>query len=357
MFDSQEQDNNDKGATQDAVPQRRGIVTEIARIAGVSKSTVSRALSGSPQVSAATIKRIRKLADELSSAAEDDLTTHERFAGNVAVIAPTDAIRLQRLRHPFYVELAAAIGGQLTAHGYGMTISALPLWSDRAVEEFIKQGRLSGYIVIGHTKDSERINAIEERFGRVVTWGAQIPGQKFCTVGSENVNSSRNAIRHLLKLGRKRVLFVGSRQFLETALRYDGYKQALEEAGIAVDERLALDVPPFDPVRAFSEIKHRIEAGLKFDSIFATSDLLAMCCITACTKAGMQVPQDVSVIGFDDIKVAPFFNPPLTTVRQDIGVGAALIVEKLLRTIAGETVESEVLSTELVIRESCGAVT
>ena len=348
---SQEEDNT-LNSGDNPISQRRGLVTEIARVAGVSKSTVSRALSGSPQVSAATIQRIRKLADQLSSTSATTIT-EDAQTRTVAVIAPTDAVRLQRLAHPFYVELTAAIGSQLTTHGYGMMISALPLWSDRAIEEFRKKGNIKGYIVIGHTQDSERINAIREQFNPLVAWGAQIPGQKYCSVGSENIQSSYTAVRHLLRLGRKQILFIGSRQYLETSLRYDGYTKALAEAGLEPDEELILDVPPFDPTRFSSEITRRIESGLKFDGIFTTSDLLAMCCITACEKHGLSVPRDISVIGFDDIRLAAFFNPPLTTIRQNTNIGASLLVEKLLRMMAGETVESETLAAELVIRDSC----
>ncbi len=103
----------------------------------------------------------------------------------------------------------------------------------------------------------------------------------------------------------------------------------------------------------FNHVNELLQGELDFDGIFAASDNIAMGAINALQQQGYRVPEDVSVVGFDDIPIAPFFSPPLTTIRQNIHAGGKLLVEKILKQINGdETVTSQMLATELVVRSS-----
>ena len=335
---------------------RRRTMEEIAELSGVSKSTVSRALAGSEQVSPATKERIFKYAFEQDI--EEQKPSNHGAIGTIAIIAPTDATMSQRMNHPFYTELTTAIIQELGMLGYSSMITQLPIWSETAVNQYFEKHDFAGCVVVGQTIESDFKNAfmLSEKVPGVVSWGVEIPNQPFVTVGSENKQSTREIVAHLLKNGRKRIAFLGNREYPEAQLRFQGYELAHQDYGLAIEPDLLIDAPPFDLKYASLIIKEFIQNGVQFDSFYATSDLLAMTAISALLEMGVKVPEDVAAVGFDDIRMASYFCPPLTTVRQNIEVGAKRLVEKLIRTINGQEVASEVLSTELVIRKSCGVI-
>lgn len=342
------------GLSSSEIKLARGRITELAKQLGISKSTVSRALSGSSQVSRETREKIISFLNQKEGASEDK-GAPPVTKGNVAIISATDG-GLQHFPHPFFLELIAAIGAELTPHGYGIQLADIPLWSDVAVRNFHEGNRPAGYIVIGQTRDLERMESLAGLISPLVVWGGASPNQTYCSVRSENMQPAKVAVQHLLKQGRRRIAFVGDRRYFETQRRFEGYRQALVSADLPIDEDLILEIAPFDPNGASTSITDLYSAGKSFDALFCTSDLMAMSCISSLQQTGVSVPGDVAVIGFDDVHLSAFFNPPLTTVRQKIGIGASLLVEKLLLAIDGEQSESEILSADLIIRKSCGAV-
>ena len=187
-----------------------------------------------------------------------------------------------------------------------------------------------------------------------MVWGAQLPGQQYCSVGSDNREGGHRATRHLLRLGRKRIAFVGDTVAPEVQLRFEGYKQALEEAGIGFDPKLVRPAH-FFPESAMEAVDVLIEQGMEFDGLVAASDMIAIGAMRALSNAGKRVPTDVSVIGYDDVLVAGFSSPALTTIRQDVVKAGRLVVSKLLRLLDGEKVQSSRLPTDLIVRESCGS--
>jgi DNA-binding LacI/PurR family transcriptional regulator len=189
----------------------------------------------------------------------------------------------------------------------------------------------------------------------LAVWGAHLPQQLYCTVGGDNVAGGDAATQHLIGGGRRRIAFLGDTQLPEVAHRYEGYRRALARHGLAVARRLVLPVA-FVAERARTAVQALIDERVGFDAIFACSDVLAMTAIGILRENGLRVSEDVAVVGYDDIDMAAFFNPPLTTVRQSIDAGGHALVDSLFTLIAGKRCEPRVLPTELIVRATSAAV-
>jgi DNA-binding LacI/PurR family transcriptional regulator len=159
------------------------------------------------------------------------------------------------------------------------------------------------------------------------------------------------ATRHLLRLGRRRVAFVGDARLPEVNLRQQGYRQALAEAGLQADPALELPVP-FEIIAARSALDRLCASGAAFDGVLACSDLLALQAVQALRATGRQVPGDVAVVGYDDMPVATYSDPPLTTVHQPVALAGAELVDALLTLLRGERAAPRVLPVHLVVRDS-----
>jgi len=184
-----------------------------------------------------------------------------------------------------------------------------------------------------------------------VVWGAQFPGQKYCTVGTDNALGGRRATQHLIKLGRKRILFLGGSD-PEAMQRYRGYTEALQEAGMPIDDALSARVE-FEAESAEAAVDRLMLLKIPFDGIVAASDLIALGGIRALHRKGIDVPGNISVVGYDNMLLSRLSTPTLSTVQQDIPKAGRLLVSKLLDWTGDP--RPEMLSTELIIRESCGA--
>jgi DNA-binding LacI/PurR family transcriptional regulator len=179
-----------------------------------------------------------------------------------------------------------------------------------------------------------------------------MPKQAYCSVGSDNPLGGRRATLHLARLGRRRIVFLGDTEAPESMQRYQGYVAALNEAGLPVDPKLSVPTL-FDLEAAEAATDALLARRVKFDGIVAASDLIALGAIRALEHAGVKVPADVSVVGYDDVPFARYSRPALTTVRQDTALAGRLLLSKLLNGDSSE-LRSERLPTDLVVRESCG---
>ena len=187
-----------------------------------------------------------------------------------------------------------------------------------------------------------------------VIWGPVVENQPGHYLCCDNDFGARLATRHMLAQGRRKIAFVGgaSDQWPEFKLRHRGYTEALHEAGLGPDPRLRAEAQSSEAA-GYSAGVRLLDSGVPFDAVFAASDLIAMGAIHALQDRGLTVPNDVAVIGFDDIVAAADFNPPLTTVRRQRLAGE-LLVDNLIRLIEGRAVELTAIVPELVIRASCG---
>ena len=180
---------------------------------------------------------------------------------------------------------------------------------------------------------------------------AQLRQQLYCSVGGDNVDGGLLATRHLLSRGRRHIAFVGDAALPEVQLRHDGHVQALRQAGLEPDARLNLPVP-FEVMAARTALDALFAGGTAVDAVLACSDLLALQAVHAAQAAGRQVPRDVAVVGYDDMPVAAYSSPALTTVHQPVAQAGAEIVEALLGQLAGERAAPRTLPVHLVLRDS-----
>jgi DNA-binding LacI/PurR family transcriptional regulator len=327
---------------------------DLARLAGVSITTVSRALNDSPAVNQKTKSQIWKLAREHDYPFRGYMPAGPTTAAaTVAVVIPRPQGREPRLSDPFVLELVAGIGEASRARGCDFLVSHVAPASLAELEGLMATNRVNGVMFLGQSSLHAAFNRLAEKESRFAVWGAQLPQQAYCSVGSDNPLGGRRATLHLARLGRRRIVFLGDTEAPESMQRYQGYLEALGQAGLAVDPRLTVPAH-FETEAAEASVDALLGRRVKFDAIIAASDLIALGAIRALLRAGISVPGDVSVVGYDDIPFARYSRPALTSVRQDTQLAGRLLVSKLLNVEPGGELRSERLPTDLIVRESCG---
>jgi len=326
-------------------------MSELAAMAGVSVSTVSRALAGKTVINEHTRAKVVELAREHgfrpNQAAQNFRLGRSRAIG---VIIPLGHEVDQHPSDPFFMTLLGHLADALTDRNYDLLLSRVIPADDRWLDDLIESGRVDGAIVIGQSDQSAVIDAAAARHRALVVWGAQYEGQVHCSVGSDNRAGGRLAAQHLIARGKRRLVFLGDPSAPEFALRGQGFAEACQAAGLGDAVRTL-------PIQLTSEAAYRtvsafLDLDPSVDGIFAASDVIAMSAIQALAEHGLKVPDDVAVIGYDDILLAGHVMPPLTTIRQDLARGADLLVDLLFRRIAGEDCASVAMVPELIVRGS-----
>ena len=332
--------------------RRRLQMADIARLAGVSVSTVSRALSGSRLISTETRQRVEELARSLNYSINVGAQNLRRKQNRtVAVVIPYDRVSRQHISDPFFLAMLGSLADALTERGFDMLLSRVDADSLDTAAQLHNSGVAIGIILIGQWRHHDQLNLLAARRVPIVVWGAQMQQQLYCSVGGDNLAGGLMATRHLLQQGRKRIVFVGDPLLPEVERRHRGHLDALAEQGIA-DDPLRLVAVPFDAAAARAGIAALCERGVAFDAVFACSDVLASAVMQTLHQHGLAVPADVAVVGYDDIEWASHSNPPLTTVRQPIATAGVALVDALLRVTEGESVAPLTLPVELVVRTS-----
>ena len=325
---------------------------KLARLAKVSVSTVSRALNDHPSISSSKKKELWALARKHGYEFRRHMPASPIGAeGAITIVTPRVRGRPLPLSHPFFLELLASIGEAARDRGCDFTVSHLTPANYEDLVHATTTGRANGVIFLGQGTLHDEFNRLAETDSRFVVWGAQIPGQKYCTVGTDNVLGGKRATQHLLKLGRRRLLFLGGSD-PEATQRYRGYAEALQEASVAIDDTLIGRVE-FEAESAEAAVDALLRRKVRFDGIVAASDLIALGAIRALHRESVDVPKDVSVVGYDNNLLSRLSTPTLSTVQQDIPKAGRVLVSKLLEWTGD--FRPEMLSTELIIRESCGA--
>lgn len=327
-------------------------MADLARIAGVSESTVSRALADHPVVATATRTRIKALASELGYRI-NPIARNLRAgrSGVIAVVVPLQHDRDGHLTDPFMMSMLAYLADELTSRGYSMLLSKVVQDSPTWLEAALSQSVAEGVVLVGQSHQHEVINAAAGRGSPVVAWGAAMPGQAYPCVGSDNRRGGLLATRHLVRHGRRRIAFLGDERLPEMAQRYAGYREALDAAGIDFDTRLLLRTP-FAGDEAYRAFRGLLAQNIPLDGVVAASDVIAISAIRALNDRGIRVPQDVSVVGYDDVPLAQYTHPALTTVRQDLKRGAELLTLALIERLHGGDPRPAPIEPSLVIRES-----
>lgn len=327
-------------------------MADIARLAGVSTSTVSRALSHSPLVNQETRDRILDLARSLNytiNIGAQNLRLQQNRT--VAVVIPIEQATRQQLSDPFFLSMLGSLADALSEQGFDTLVSRVDADQVDAAAAPFDGGRAIGVILIGQGRHHDQLNKMAARGVPFVVWGAQLPQQLYTTVGGDNVTGGRLAAERLLAQGRRRIAFLGDTTLPEVEQRHRGYIQALAAQGLAPDPQLHV-ASSFLPESGGQAVEELARRGAAYDALFACSDLLAMKAIYALRAQGRDVPGDVAVVGYDDIELAGYCHPPLTTVRQPRDVAARALVSALLARVDGQSASSIQLPTHLALRAS-----
>lgn len=328
---------------------------DLADLAGVSRATASRALNDSPLISEKTKSKLRALADKhdyrVNRRARD---FRLRRSSVISVVFMLDIKSEQHMSDPFFLEMLGGIADCLAEHEYDLLLAHAPIPNILELEDSRVLQHSDGVIFVGQGEQHEQLNRLARGDKPIVAWGGAVDHKDYYLVGGDNVSGAYAATRHLLDLGRRRIAFFGNTANPEISLRYTGYQKALHEYGLETDPTLKADVP-FEINLAREAVIDVLESDSDFDAVVCASDVMALAAIATFGELGLRVPQDVAVVGYDDIGLAAFSSPPLTTVRQNIRFAGRVLVETVLGLINGETVTDTTLASELIVRQSCGA--
>ncbi len=333
---------------------------DIAYHAGVSQATVSRALRGSPLVSAETRRRIQAIAKQLNYKVDKNASNLRRqHSVTLALLLFEDPTSDDSLINPFFLSMLGSITRACARQGYDLLISFQQL-SDDWHADYQDSHKADGLILLGYGDylvARSKLEGLVDQGTHFVRWGAVVEGQPGISIGCDNNQGGRAITEHLLAQGRRDIAFIGdiSPGCPEFSDRYRGYCTALREAGLAVDAQLQVDAADSTETVGQRAMRQLLARGPRIDAVFAASDLMAIGAMRALEEAGLKVPRDVAVVGFDDIPVAGLTNPPLTTVAQDTKRAGELLVETLIHLIRNEPTSSVMLPARVVVRRSCGA--
>ena len=335
---------------------RRPTSFDIAALAGVSQPTVSRALSGNPSVSEETRNRVLEAARQLHYIVDKNASgLRKRQSRTIALLFFEDPTPDDTLINPFYLSMLGSLTRACASKGYDLLISMQQLSGDWHVD-YEDSRKADGILLLGYgdyMTARPRLEQLVRQGTHFVRWGAARAGQVGTTVGSDNEQGGFMAGKHLVERGRRAIAFLGtvSDDCPEFVERWNGYRRALAEAGLAQDEALRMDASPSEEAGRAAAQK-LLEQGVPFDGIFATSDLVAIGAMRALHEAGKRVPEDVSIVGFDDLAAARMAEPAITTVAQDTRLAGETLVETLIAKIEERAPESVLLPVRLVVRSS-----
>jgi DNA-binding LacI/PurR family transcriptional regulator len=333
-----------------SAPLARAVsIKEIARLAQVSHSTVSRALRHSPLVNPETAERIRRIAEESgycpSGPARSLVTRHTETIG-VVVTSIAD---------PFHADVVGGIEEAANERGFSVFLAnsnADPERELRVVRSF-QQRRVDGLIVAASRVGALHLSALSRMRIPIVLVNNQHPSEFVHSVAIANAQAAREATRHLVALGHRRIAYIGDRfGYQSDTERFAGYRQALAEADLPFEPELVVHGNG-KPDGAPPAVARLLALAAPPTALFCYNDMTALGALRYLRSCGLRVPEDLSLVGFDDLFLAEYTDPPLTTMRQpmwQMGRAAARMLLDLLEGSA--TVDNVQMPAELILRQS-----
>jgi LacI family repressor for deo operon, udp, cdd, tsx, nupC, and nupG len=333
--------------------QKRTKMTDVAALAGVSVATVSRALADSGPVSAKARRQIDKALEAtgytLNSVAQ---SLRRKVSRTIIVIVPD-------VGNPFFSIVLRGIEEHAVAIGYSVLIG-------NAHNDPKREALYGQHVMAGRADGLILINGRLPHFGPgartwrppIVAVSERIRGVDVPLVGVDNVRASEIAVRHLLELGHRRIGHIGGTpRNAMTIDRFAGHRRALRRFGLATDAAY-VSYGDFSIESGAHAARLLLELKQPPTAIFASNDDMAIGAMNEAKARGMRVPQDISVVGFDDVPFAASYDPPLTTIRQPFFEMGACAMDALSKLLEGETPDQRqlLLATELVIRRSTAAL-
>lgn len=321
----------------------RMTMDDLAKLAGVSKMTVSRALRNSALVAIET----RELVQDLARTHGYRINVSARNlrlqrSHTVAVIVEMIPSPERPMHDPFPLELLGGIMQALTTDHYNLLLTTLQGVDGPSMQ------LADGLILLGQGPHGDAVERLEHSGIPLVIWGSEPQGGPHVVVGSDNRQGGALVAQRFLSIGRRRLLFLGDTDHAEIAERWAGFSHELQSQGLCASH---LHVPGFTFADGAASARQiTADGGCRFDGVFAANDLIAMGLIRGLAEHSLRVPEDVSVLGYDDAPMATNFIPPLSTVRQNWREGGMLLARKVIDLINGDSTTSEVLPATLIVR-------
>jgi LacI family transcriptional regulator len=325
---------------------------DIANEAGVSQTTVSRVLNDDPRVAEATRERVRAIIERSgytpNAIARGLVTSRTNLVG----VAITDIV------NPFYPELVEAIAGQLGEHGLRMVFANTAGQPDDLYTRVLLEQRVDGIIFTSALLDSPTVRELAERNFPIVLANRYVDGVACDSVTGDNVSGARAAADYLLELGHRRIaVLLGHPRTSTSRDRLAGFKAGLAGSGVQVDPGL-LREGRYAYEASYKQTNELLDLPRAPTAIFCLNDVMALGALNAARRSGFRVPDDVSVIGFDDVRLSSWETFGLTTVRQPLAAMARTSVDLLAHRLAfpGAPAQQRTFPSVLVVRSTCGRV-
>ncbi|MBA4385414.1 MAG: LacI family transcriptional regulator [Anaerolinea sp.] len=327
-------------------------IEDIAKLANVSKSTVSRALNDSSLINPETKERIKAIAEEHNFCMNlPARNLSRRQSCTVGFVTHSHQCGFT-VEDMFGLEIMSAIGTGLDELNYDLLMIHMKPRDTSWAHQYFDSGRVDGFILMktgrGHSY-SKMLSDMEAPF---IIWGIPDPDVNCCTVTGDNLSGAMLATEHLIRIGRKKIAILGGPEYdLEGQLRMKGYETAMRNSGRNIDPNLMVN-GDYLLDSGVAGMKQLLEKTPDLDAVFVCGDVMAIGAIDVLQSSGRRVPEDVAVVGYDDLAIATYNNLPLTTVRQNIQMSGKLLAQNLVQSIKTGVITHVTVPVELVIRKS-----
>jgi DNA-binding LacI/PurR family transcriptional regulator len=339
----------------DPIRSGRATIEEVAAAAGVSRSTVSRVVNGATAVSPEALTAVQDAIARLGyvpNRAARSLALRQTHA--IALVVPEDTRRF--FGDPYFGAVVAGISDRIARSDYILNLLIASDDPGGRMTGFVRNGGVDGAIILSHHTSDVFVDRIVEAVPVVFGGRRSGGGRDDWFVDVDNVAGARQAVGHLRDTGRRRIATVTGPLSMAGAVdRLAGFRDALAEAGLTPFAEIAGDYSEASGVRAAQELLARAAGpgGELPDAVFAASDLMARGVLRTLRSAGVRIPEEVAIVGFDDSAVALSTDPPLTTVRQPMHAQGEALAGVLIDRLTGSAPPRRtILGTELVVRGS-----
>jgi LacI family transcriptional regulator len=325
-------------------------IEEVAAVAGVSRSTVSRVVNGSTAVSPGALESVQRAIAQLNyvpNRAARSLASRQTHA--IALIVPEDTTRF--FGDPFFAAIVSGINARLTRSDYVLNLFIASDDPGDKTTSYVRSGAVDGAIVVSHHTSDTFVDRIAAAVPVVYGGRPARERERDYYVDVDNRNGGRVATQHLVAAGRRRIATITGPPTMPAGVdRLAGFRDALAEAGL---DGIAVEDGNFTTDGGAAAMRRILDSGAEVDGLFIASDLMARGAMTVLAQRGLRVPDDVAIVGFDDSPVATSVTPQLTTMRQPSLEQGERMAGLLLDILAGRTPQHvTILETELVVRES-----
>lgn len=336
-------------------PAKRSTSLDVAKKAGVSRTTVSFVLNNVPGMSISESTR-KKVLD-----AAQFLNYHPNVAGRKLVSGKSNTIGLILCQSPeqvfadaFLPQVIFGVEQAAMEQSFHVMLKQVEPDDTKGYIRLINENHVDGIILSGPRQDDREIVRLHREGVPVMLMG-QLPDTSIPFVDIDAASGAETAVRHLIELGHRQIAIITNAPLTYTSAqqRQNGYLRALQKAGLQINESLIKE-GSYTPASGFDQMNALLNLPVRPTAVFIASDVVAMGAILAIKRAGLCIPKDIAIAGFDDIPLAAYFDPPLTTIRVPaFGLGWA-VSERLIRLIRNEGLDQNgvFLKSELILRES-----